>query len=112
MIYAVDHDKFKKLSQRLKIILNKKGCIIDIKSGLNLDQYKKYQFEIVTKCLVIFNDRDNSVFQTVNLIVQIFSNLNYKHKKILILLLIYTLFTASLEIISLGIVVPLQVCCY
>ena len=53
-----------------------------------------------------FNDRDNSVFQTVNLIVQIFSNLNYKHKKILILLLIYTLFTASLEIISLGIVVP------
>ena len=63
--------------------------------------------EIVTKVSSdFFNDRDNSVFQTVNLIVQIFSNLNYKHKKILILLLIYTLFTASLEIISLGIVVP------
>ena len=42
MIYAVDHDKFKKITHKdLKIILNKKGCIIDIKSGLNLDQYKK-----------------------------------------------------------------------
>ena len=41
MIYAVDHDKFKKITHKdLKIILNKRDVSL-ISSRFNLDQYKK-----------------------------------------------------------------------
>ena len=49
---------------------------------------------------------NNSFYASLVLVKDIYVKLDINHKKKLFLLIIYTIFTASLEVFSLGLVIP------